>query len=174
MASFLLGFPAGGDFGGGNERNETWHYTGLYVQDDLRMSPRLTLNLGLRWDYESGVVDAGNRLVRGFAFDQASPLAAQVRAAPGAAECPACANLNGGLLFAGVDGMPRALFDPDRNNIQPRAGLAYSLNDKTVVRGGYGLYYSFRSQLGSQTGFFVTTPYINGRVGVPELGSILS
>src|SRR5439155_17060668 len=70
VASFLLGFPAGGDFGGGNERNETWHYTGLYVQDDLRMSPRLTLNLGLRWDYESGVVDAGNRLIRGFAFDR--------------------------------------------------------------------------------------------------------
>jgi hypothetical protein len=174
VASFLLGYPSGGDFGGGNERNEAWHYTALYVQDDFRMSPRLTLNLGLRWDYESGVVDAGDRLVRGFAFDQASPLAAQVRAAPGAAECPACANLNGGLLFAGVDGMPRALFDPDRNNIQPRAGLAYSLNEKTVVRGGYGLYYSFRSQLGSQTGFFVTTPYIagdiNGRVGVPELG----
>jgi outer membrane receptor protein involved in Fe transport len=174
VASFLLGYPAGGDFGGGNARNETWHYTGLYVQDDFRMSPRLTLNLGLRWDYESGVVDAGNRLVRGFAFDRASPLAAQVRAAPGAAECPACSNLNGGLLFAGVDGMPRALFDPDRNNIQPRAGLAYSLNDKTVVRGGYGLYYAFRSQLGSQTGFFVTTPYIagdiNGRVGIPELG----
>ena len=174
VASFLLGYPANGDFGGGNERNQSWRYTALYLQDDLRLSPKLTVNLGLRWDYESGVVDAENRLVRGFASDQTSPLAAQVAAAPGAAECPACSNLNGGLLFAGVDGVPRALFDPDRNNIQPRAGVAYSLNDKTVLRGGYGLYYSFRSQLGSQTGFFVTTPYIagdlNGRVGVPELG----
>jgi Carboxypeptidase regulatory-like domain/TonB dependent receptor len=174
VASFLLGYPASGMFGGGNERNETWHYTALYAQDDFRMSPRLTLNLGLRWDYESGVVDAEDRLIRGFAFDRASPLAAQVRTTPGAAECPACSNLAGGLLFAGVDGVPRALFDRDRNNFQPRAGLAYSLNDKTVLRGGYGLYYAFRGQLGSQTGFFVTTPYIagdiNGRVGVPELG----
>src|SRR5439155_6120732 len=110
----------------------------------------------------------------GLAFDQANPLAARVRTAPGVGECPACSNLKGGLLFAGVDGVPRALFDSDRDNIQPRAGFAYSLNDKTVLRGGYGLYYSFRSQLGSQNGFFVTTPYIagdiNGRVGVPELG----
>ncbi len=174
IASFLLGYPADGDFGGGNERRETWHYTALYVQDDVRVSPRLTLNLGVRWDYESGAIDAENRLVRGFAFDRMSPLAAQVRTAPGAAECPACSNLTGGLLFAGVDGVPRALFDADRDNIQPRAGFAYALNDKTVVRGGYGLYYAFRSQLGSQNGFFVTTPYItgdiNGRVGVPEIG----
>ena len=175
VASFLLGYPSSqSQFGGGNERRETWHYTALYVQDDVRLSPRLTLNLGLRWDYESGVVDAENRLIRGLAFDQANPLAARVRTAPGVGECPACSNLRGGLLFAGVDGVPRALFDSDRDNIQPRAGFAYSLNDKTVLRGGYGLYYSFRSQLGSQNGFFVTTPYIagdiNGRVGVPELG----
>jgi len=138
------------------------------------MSPRLTFNLGLRWDYESGVIDARNRLVRGFAFDQLNPLAGAVGSAPGAADCPGCSNLKGGLLFAGINGIPRALFNPDRNNIQPRAGLAYAVNEKTVLRGGYGLYYSFRSQLGSQTGFFVTTPYIagdlNGRVGVPELG----
>ena len=139
------------------------------------MSPRLTLNLGLRWDYESGVVDAENRLVRGFAFDQAEPPGrpgpqrrrARLNARPVRICRAACCSPAWTACRA-------ALFDPDRNNIQPRAGLAYSLNDKTVVRGGYGLYYSFRSQLGSQTGFFVTTPYIagdiNGRVGVPELG----
>jgi len=143
VASFLLGYPANGDFGGGNARRETWHYTAIYVQDDVRLSPRLTVNLGVRWDYESGAIDAENRLIRGFAFDQTNPLAAQARTAPGAAECPACANLKGGLLFAGVDGTPRALFDADRNNVQPRAGFAYALNDRTVVRGGYGLYYAF-------------------------------
>ncbi|PYQ19226.1 MAG: hypothetical protein DMF81_22530 [Acidobacteria bacterium] len=112
--------------------------------------------------------------MRGFAFDQPSPLADRVRNAPGASECPACANLKGGLLFAGQGGVPRSLFDPDRNNVQPRVGFAYSLNAKTVIRGGYGLYYQYRGQFGSQTGFFVDTPYIagdiTGRVGVPELG----
>ena len=174
VASFLLGYPANADFGGGNDRREQWHYTALYLQDDVRVSAKLTVNLGLRWDYESGVTDAENRLVRGFAFDQASPLAAQVRNAPGAADCPACASLMSGLQFAGVNGVPRQLFDADRDNVQPRAGFAYALNRKTIVRGGYGLYYAYRGQLGSQNGFFVTTPYIasdiNGKVGVPEIG----
>ena len=184
VASFLLGYPApsnssGGttyssEVGGGNERNELWHYTALYMQDDVRLTARLTLNLGLRWDDESGVVDANDRLVRGFAFDQANPLGSQIQGRPGINECPACANLKGGLLFAGVSGVPRELFNAQPYNFQPRVGLAYSLNEKTVVRGGYGLYFSYRGALGSQSPFFITTPYIandlNGRVGLPELG----
>ena len=174
VASFLLGYPSAGDFGGGNERREQWHYTALFFQDDVRVSRKLTVNLGLRWDYESPATEAQNRLIRGFAFDETNPLAIQIRNAAGLSECPGCANLRGGLMFAGVGRVPRGLFDPDRNNVQPRAGFAYSLSEKTVVRGGYGLYYSYRSQLGSQNGFFVTTPYVagdlNGRVGVPELG----
>jgi hypothetical protein len=172
VASFLLGYPSSGQFGGGQERREYWHYTGLYFQDDFRVSRKLTLNLGMRWDYETAPVEAENRLVRGFAFDQTNPLADQIRTAQGLAECPACSNLTGGLLFAGVGGTPRGLFERDLNNFQPRAGFAYSVNDKTVLRGGYGLYYAYRGALGSQNGFFVTTPYIasdlNGRVGIPE------
>lgn len=175
IASFLLGYPASGNIGAATERDELWHYVAAYIQGDIRLSRKLTVNLGLRYDYESGVVDSQDRLVRGFAFDQPSPIAASVKNAPGASECPACANLMGGMLFAGVDAQPRALFDPDRNNIQPRVGFAYALTDKTVVRGGYGIYYQFRTQLGSQTGFFVSTPYfandINGRVGVPEVAA---
>ena len=180
VASFLLGYPAGNNggsintnFGGGSARLEHWHYTALYFQDDFRVSPKLTVNAGVRWDYETAPVENLNRLVRGFAYDQTNPLASQTANAPGANACPACANLKGGLLFAGVNGVPRGLFDQQRNNFQPRAGFAYSLNEKMVVRGGYGLYYSYRSQTGPQDGFFVTTPYfvndINGRVGIPEL-----
>ena len=60
--------------------------------------------LGLRWDYETPITERYNRMVRGFAFDQASPLAAQV---PGL-------NLKGGLLFAGSSGESRYSFNPDR------------------------------------------------------------
>jgi hypothetical protein len=179
VASFLLGYPAtnngndNSDFGGGTAKSEFWHYTALFVQDDFRASSKLTINAGLRWDYESAVFDAQNRLTRGFAFDQANPLAGQIVNRPGFDQCPACANLRGGLLFAGVNGVPRGLFDREPFNFQPRAGFAYSVNEKTVLRGGYGLYYSFRSQTGSQDGFVVTTPYIandlGGRVGIPEL-----
>lgn len=174
VASFLLGYPASASIGAGNQREEQWHYTVLFFQDDFRLSRRLTFNLGIRWDFESGVTDAHDRLVRGFAFDAPNPLGPIVRNAPGISECPACTDLKGGLLFPGVSGVPRALFEPDWNNVQPRVGFAYVLNEKTVVRGGYGLYYQYRSQLGSQGPFFVSTPYIasdiNGRVGIPETG----
>ncbi len=174
VASFLLGYPNNADIGAGQSRAMQWNYWAFFVQDDLRLTPRLTINLGLRWDYEGPPTERFNRLLRGFAFDQASPLAAQVRNAPGAANCPACANLKGGLLFAGEGGQPRGLFDPDHNNFQPRIGFAYRLGGKTVLRGGYGLYYAPTTQFGPQTGFFVSTPYIagdlQGRPGIPEIG----
>ena len=173
VASLLLGYPGPGSaVRAGQGRDQHWNVFAFFIQDDVRVTPKLALNLGLRWDYESGTVDAQNRLVRGFAFDQTNPLADRVKGAPGAGECAGCANLRGGLLFAGVGGVPRALADPDRNNIQPRVGFAYSIDSKTVLRGGYGLYYRYRDNLGPQTGFFTSTPYIvgdiSGRVGVPE------
>ncbi|MGH9195090.1 MAG: TonB-dependent receptor domain-containing protein, partial [Acidimicrobiia bacterium] len=174
VASFLLGYPASASIGSGNQRSEQWQYGVVFFQDDLRLTRKLTLNLGVRWDFESGVTDKYNRLVRGFAFDQPNPLGPIVRNRAGVAECPFCTDLKGGLLFAGVSGVPESLFEPDRNNIQPRVGFAYAWDDKTVIRGGYGLYYRYRDQLGSQAPFFVTTPYIandiNGRVGIPEIG----
>src|SRR5262249_12098949 len=174
IASFLLGYPSGGAVGAVNSRSSQWNYWALYLQDDFRVSRKLTLNLGVRWDYEQPVTERYDRMVRGFAFGQTNPLADKVRNAAGVSECPACANVQGGLLFAGVNGVPRGLFNPDHHDFQPRLGFAYSLNDKTVLRGGFGRYYAFSDQFGSQTGFFIDTPYIandlGGKVGVPELG----
>jgi hypothetical protein len=173
VASFLLGYPASASIGAGNQRAEQWHYMVLFFQDDFRVTRKLTLNLGARWDFESGVTDAENRLVRGFDFDAGSPLAASIQNRVGLAECPGCADLRGGLRFAGLDGVPRGLFEPDWNNLQARLGFAYAVNDKTVLRGGYGHYYQYRGQLGPQDPFFTSTPYIandiGGRVGIPEL-----
>lgn len=174
VASLLLGYPNGGRVEAGAARALQWHYLVLFIQDDLRVTPKLTLNLGFRWDYESPVTERYNRMARGFAFDQTNPLASAVKNAPGVSECPACADLRGGLLFAGVGGVSRGLFRRSMHNFQPRFGAAYALNNKTVIRGGYGLYYQPTGQFGPQTGFFVNTPYfaydVNGRVGVPERG----
>jgi hypothetical protein len=171
VASLLLGYPANANVGDAQIRAMQWNYWVLFVQDDVRVTPKLTLNLGLRWDYEAPVTERYNRIVRGFAFDQPNPLADQVRNADPSI-CPACANLRGGLLFAGVGGIDRGLFNPDRNNFQPRFGFAYAPNDKTVIRGGFGLYYLATTQFGAQTGYFLPTNYIandlTGRVGVPE------
>jgi len=172
VASFLLGYPASANIGAGNQRAEQWHYMVLFFQDDFRVTRKLTLNLGVRWDFESGVTDAENRLVRGFDVDVSNPLGQSIRNRPGISECPGCGDLRGGLRFAGVDGVPRSLFEPDWNNVQARVGLAYAVNDKTVLRGGYGHYYQYRGQLGPQDPFFTSTPYIagdiGGRVGIPE------
>lgn len=174
VASLLLGYPASAQIGAGAARALQWHYIAFFVQDDLRLTPRLTVNLGLRWDYEGPVTERYNRLVRGFAFDQPSPLAERLRTADGLANCPACSSLRGGLTFAGVSGNPRGIFEPDRNNFQPRLGAAYRLTNKTVLRGGLGIYYSPTTQMGTQTGFFVPTNYIandlQGRPGIPEVG----
>lgn len=141
-----------------------WSYLAGYVQDDWKVTPRLTLNLGFRYDYEQPPVERFDRQNRGFAVDQANPLAAAVRNAS-TADCPACANLTGGLLFTDVGGLPRGAFEPDRNNFQPRVGVAYQFNDKTVLRGGYGLFYFPSAEYGGATGFSVTTPYIGTLTG---------
>ncbi|HEX8920924.1 MAG TPA: TonB-dependent receptor, partial [Pyrinomonadaceae bacterium] len=137
-----------------------WKYYAPFIQDDIKLTRKLSVQLGLRYDYESPPTERFNQQNRGFGFDQASPLAAQIAGRPGVAACPACANLRGGLLFAGVGGQPEEAFDADRNNFQPRVGLAYQLNDKTVLRGGYGLYYYPQAEFGGTTGFTVSTPFV--------------
>ena len=104
------------------------NYTALYFQDDFRVTPRLTVNIGLRWDVENGRKDRFNQLSY-FDFDAASPLAQK----------SGLANLRGGLRFTSKDS-PRQ-FDTDWNNFGPRLGIAYSLNSSTVIRSGYGIFY---------------------------------
>jgi hypothetical protein len=135
-----------------------WGYYAGYVQDDWKVNAKLTLNLGLRYDYEAPAVERYNRQNRGFAFDQSSPLAAAVSGAS-TANCPACAHLTGGLLFAATGGQPRGAFQPDRNNWQPRVGIAYQWNEKTVLRGGFGRFYFPSAEYGGATGFSVITPF---------------
>jgi hypothetical protein len=140
IATLLLGIPSGGSvdlnvFPYWNER-----YYALYVQDDWKVTRRLTLNIGLRWDYQTPLAERYNQITRGFAFDQASPIAGQVKAARGVENCPACSNLKGGLLFAGSSGKERYAWEPYYRNFQPRIGAAYQLGKSTVVRGGLGMY----------------------------------
>ena len=160
LASLLLGYPSGGTVDNLSRPGFRWRYYAPYIQDDIKVSQRLTVNLGLRYDYEAPPAERFNQQNRGFGFDQTSPLAAQIRNRPGFSECPACANLRGGLLFTGVNGEPEQAFDPDRDNFQPRVGVAFEVNDKTVLRGGYGLYYFPQAEFGGTTGYTISTPFV--------------
>ena len=80
FAAFLLGYPSGGNVDLNIDPAFRSNYYSLFVHDDFKIHPRLTLNLGVRWDYEQPYAERFNRMVRGFAFDQASPIAGQVKA----------------------------------------------------------------------------------------------
>jgi len=166
MAALLLGVP-------GNGTSSTnliqyvpqlafhWQYWGLYFQDDFRITNRLTLNLGLRYDIETSPSERYNQMNRGFAFGTASPLASnpQVRSA-NPSDCPACANLTGGLLFAGQNGQPSTAFETNWSNIQPRIGAAYKLTGHTVLRGGFGRFFLPEAAYGGSAGFASNTPFV--------------
>jgi hypothetical protein len=164
MASLLLGTPAEGIISLSPRLAYRWGYYGVYVQDDIRVSRNLTVNVGLRYDIEGSPTERYNQMNRGFATGQASPLANAVRNA-NTTDCPACANLTGGLLFAGVDGQPREAFNTEYNHWQPRLGVAYQVASRTVIRGGVGLFYLPSSAYGGSLGYAadtIFTPTVGG------------
>ena len=150
FASFLLGNPASGSVDRNINTAFSWKYYGIYIQDDWKITRRLTLNLGARWDYEAPAAERFNRMIRGFAFDQASPIASRVQGL----------TLKGGLQYAGTSGENRQAFNRDLNNFQPRIGAAFKLDNKTVLRGGYGLVYLGQNATGATTGYSRSTGII--------------
>ncbi len=150
FATFLLGYPTGGFVDRNIDPAYRDHYFGWFVQDDWKVTPTLTVNVGLRWDYETPMTERFNRMIRGFAFDQPSPIASGVQGL----------NLRGGLVFAGSSGELRRAFHSDRNNFQPRIGVAWQPRPKWVLRGGYGVSYLGAHANGSDAGFSRPTSII--------------
>ncbi len=148
FAGFLLGYPSSGAVDLNIDPAYRHFYYSLFAHDDLKLTPRLTLNLGLRWDYEQPDAERYDRMLRGFAFDQPSPIAGKVQGL----------NLRGGLLYAGSSGVSRRAFNPDKNNLQPRVGVAYQIARNTVLRGGYGLFYLGAAGGQPATGYSASTP----------------
>jgi outer membrane receptor protein involved in Fe transport len=163
VASFLLGYPTGGSIDVNTSRlNRTW-YHGIFVQDDWRISSRLTLNLGLRYEYEAATTDSENRNVRGFDPAAAISIAAAAQAAyarnPIPELPPSAFVVRGGLQFASDD--RPGFWDADASNLMPRAGFAYQLDTRTVLRGGVGLYtVPFIIAGNFQPGFSQSTPLV--------------
>ncbi len=145
MASMLLGIPSGGTINNNASSAQQSGYWGFFVQDDWRINRKLTLNLGLRYEYESPVNERYNRTIRGFDFTTANPVSQAALANYSRnpiPQVPASAfRTLGGLQFAGAGGLPGGLWSADRNNFAPRFGIAYQMNPKTVIRSGYGIFY---------------------------------
>ncbi len=147
LASLLYGLPTSGYVERRASYAEQSTSLALYLHDDWKLTPKLTVSLGLRYEVEGPLTERFNRAVRNFDYNAALPIEAQAKAnyaqAPIPEVSPEQFQVRGGVTFAGVGGQPRTLWERDKNNLMPRLGVAYSLNDKTVIRAGYGLFYGF-------------------------------
>jgi hypothetical protein len=142
LAAMLLGFPSGGTIDRSANRFNQVVYGGVFFQDDWKVSPKLTLNLGVRWEYEGAPTERDNRNVRGFDPDAELAITSAAQAAyarnPIAQVAASAFRVRGGLQF--VTDSNRGTYNPDMNNVQPRVGFAYQASEKTVVRGGWAIY----------------------------------
>jgi hypothetical protein len=129
VASFLLGDAASGSVIAINPISTRGLYYGLFVQDDWKVTDRLTINMGLRWEANMGDMEKYNRLAY---FDPTAP-----SSLAGPAGLP---NLTGNLAWVG-QGNPSSQTGTDWKDFGPRLGVAYRLDAKTVFRGGYGIFY---------------------------------
>lgn len=140
IADMLLGYPSTGTLTLASQFDQSVKYYAWFVQDDWRVNDRLTFNMGVRLEHESGLAEKDNQLVVGFARDTASPLNVTIPADP-VAGTPA-RQVTGGLMFAGQNGANEYVGNPPKVKVSPRFGMAYSVNDRTVVRAGYGLFWA--------------------------------
>jgi hypothetical protein len=164
LVALLLGIPNGSMNRSGSYAEQD-KYVGLYIQDDWKVTPKLTLNLGLRVEHESPITERFNRSASHFAFATASPIESQARANYARSPIPELSaaqfRVAGGLTFAGVGGNPREYWSGQFLTWMPRIGLAYQILPKTVLRAGYGIFYGSIGVNKTNTnlaGFSQTTP----------------
>ena len=159
FASFLLGLPSSGSVARPRATTRRRRPTASTCRTTGGSGSRLTLNLGLRYELETPLVEADNRSVRGFDAAAVQPMEAAARAALNTAATGVPLDqfhVRGGLTFAGVNGEPSGLYETPKNNWMPRLGATYKLDEKTVLRGGYGMFYGF---LGQRRGDVITSGF---------------
>ena len=130
-----------------------WMIAG-FAEDDWKATSKLTLNLGLRYDFATPALEGGNRLAN---FD------------------PTANAGTGGLVFASSGSLRnRSLVQPNTTNFGPRIGISYSPNTKTVLRGGYGLYYTLFERYGSEDQLALNPPYLINKTQASNTAPVLT
>lgn len=127
LATMLIGFPTAFAQSQTDITNRhSWYFSG-FVQDDFTVTRHLTLNLGIRWEMDTPMVDANNRM-NGFKLNQINPVSGTA----------------GVVKFMNENGFRSQPWNSDWNNFGPRIGFAYrpSFLSKVVLRGGYGVFFS--------------------------------
>ena len=153
VASLLLGLPGSGSIARSANYIEQSGSWGFFIQDDYKLSRKLTLNIGVRYEFETPLKERFNRSTLSFdpTYTQdisAAALAKYATIFPGIAggfpELPVSAfTTNGGMTFAGQNGNNGGLYQTPKNVFLPRVGLAYQIANHTVVRTGFGMFAGF-------------------------------
>jgi len=147
LADLLLGFPLVTSVARvDNPQQIRTHSYNFFINDSYRVRPRLTVNAGLRYEYNSPPVDAEDRAT---IYDVVTR----------------------NLVPVGTNGVPRSGFEPDKNNFAPRVGFAWTIGDdeKTVLRGGYGVYYD-QSPLAPAEALYFNSPFFDNNIFFPFPG----
>jgi hypothetical protein len=166
IASMLLGTGTGDLIQNFKDAATQSFYYGAYLQDDWRVTPKLTLSLGVRYDLDTPRTERFNR-TNFFDPDAASTELAQASGISG---------LKGGLVFVGVNGQSRHQFSTDTNNFAPRVGVAYSMNKNTVIHTGFAIVYGPSAQAAAGTigpfGFRVQNDWVGSLDGITPYNTL--
>jgi hypothetical protein len=176
-ASFDLGLPSGGSVPINATGLFSQHFYVGFIQDDWRVNDRLTLNVGLRYDVQTGVTERFNRLTDRYDPNAVNPINATAQPAYAAVLGSPANSTNQGVndlatympasnfvargvqFFAGVNGTPRSATDTS-GQWQPRVGFAYKFFPNTVLKGGFGRFTQAGFNKGGQNGFSRTTSFL--------------
>ncbi len=152
LGDLLLGTPYSRQADTSTKLTDNIGYYGAYLQDDFRLSPKLTFNFGIRWEQEGGVTEGNNGLLVGFNRTVANVLASSVTGI----------SPKGAVEYAGLNGNPTSVGNYNSNKWSPRIGVAWQVNGKTVVRAGYGIFWAPQIALGAPIntlGYSATTSF---------------
>jgi len=150
LADFLLGYPQAAQLSNLAVSDARLWMLSEFVQDDWKLTPKLALNLGLRYDYATWPYSGADRM-----SNLLNPNPTAVNAI-GALFCP---GRNAPPCSAASE-VGRSLVKPDKNNFAPRIGLAYQFFPSTVVRAGYGRFYMLFERAGSEDQMFLNPPFL--------------
>jgi len=153
IADLLLGLPSSASAQiNAQGLNQFVHYQSLFIQDDARVTSKLTVNFGIRYEYEPGQEEASNRYNVG--FDPNVSYEFQGASGDVAAK--------GAIAFAGVNGYSKHSGNLSNTKFNPRVGVSYEARPGTVVRAGYGVFYAAVPLASASTGFSQLTSYSPG------------
>jgi hypothetical protein len=163
LAAFMLGIPTSVSIDDNNGFDVRNRWFGTFVQDTWRVNRNLTVNVGLRFEYENGIKEKSDRMVLWFDPNAEVSIAAAAEAAYARNPIPEVPvsqfNVQGGAIFAGAPGYSDRTWEPEALWM-PRVSFGYKLGEKSVIKGGYGVYYdtvNARDFAPNQEGYDVST-----------------